>query len=240
MRDQTKNLLIGIFVVSAIAIITYILLFLHPTTGDRGQILKARFTNIDKVSVGTRVLFAGHPIGEVIDIKEIPDARSPEYLYEDEVYIYELTLRIDSKIEVYTTDIIAIRTSGLLGEKSIAIIPRPAAPGVHLIKVTNQILYSESTGTVEDTFKELTQVGDLLKATLKKVGGVLDEMEKGTVLGKSFTIADNVKSITGSINRPDELKNIVQTTGEAVNSLKYLEPFSDLIFDDVAITQDWQ
>ena len=119
MLDQTKNLLIGLFVLVATTIFIYILLFLHPSVGDEGQTLRVRFSNIDKVGVGTRVLFAGHPVGEVVSIQEVESAREQRHLHNGYVYIYELVLQIDTSVEVYTTDEISIRTSGLLGEKSI-------------------------------------------------------------------------------------------------------------------------
>ena len=92
MLDQQKNILIGIFVIVAIAIFSYILLFLHPSVGDEGQTLRVRFANIDKVNVGTRVLFGGRPVGEVVSIQEVQNARDPSLLRDDKVYIYELVL----------------------------------------------------------------------------------------------------------------------------------------------------
>ena len=126
MNNQTKNFLIGIFVLVGLGILVYILLFLHPKIGDDGQVLRVRFTDIDKVSIGTRVLFAGHPVGEVTNIQEIEDARQSQELYKGEVYIYELTLKIDSGVIVYTTDEISAMTSGLLGERQVLITPKPA------------------------------------------------------------------------------------------------------------------
>ena len=55
MADQFKNLMIGIFVTAAAAIIVFILMFLHPRIGDEGKILHVHFSDIDKITIGTRI-----------------------------------------------------------------------------------------------------------------------------------------------------------------------------------------
>lgn len=209
MGDQSKNALIGLFIIAAFAIIIYILLFLHPSMGDEGQILHVRFANVDKVSIGTRVLFAGHPVGEVVAIHEVPDARDSKYLFQDEVYIYELTLRIDTKVEVYTTDEISVRTSGLLGEKSVAIIPKPAKPGVHLVRVSDQILYAAAPASVEDTVKEFGSLATKAQKSLDKINDALDTLNKGRFWTNLSASASNVSDITGALNQPEEWSKIV-------------------------------
>lgn len=222
MVDQTKNILIGLFIVAAFSIITFILLFLHPSMGDEGQTLRVLFTNIDKVNIGTRVLFAGHPVGEVTRIQEIQEARDhPDK--DGNIYIYELTLKIDSGVEIYATDDISAKTSGLLGEKSIAITPMPAPKGTTLLKITDQLLYASSPESVEDVMKsvhKLTEKAEVL------VDGAIDFMasiKKTEVVDNLAAILSNVKSITDTLNVPDQLSailNNIQEITEWVNKLK--------------------
>ena len=75
MADQLKNFMIGLFVAVAAIIIIFILMFLHPKIGDEGKILNVRFTDIDKVTPGTRVTYAGKPVGEVVTIDEVEFGR---------------------------------------------------------------------------------------------------------------------------------------------------------------------
>ncbi len=63
MGEQQKNMLIGIFVLAACATIISIVLFLRPTVGDGKKTLYVRFSNINKITVGTRVTYAGKPVG---------------------------------------------------------------------------------------------------------------------------------------------------------------------------------
>ena len=76
MADQAKNILIGLFVLAAFAIITFMLLFLHPTVGDESKRYKVEFADIDKVNIGTRVTYGGKPVGEISEIKYIEDPKA--------------------------------------------------------------------------------------------------------------------------------------------------------------------
>ncbi len=70
-------------------------------------------------------LFAGKPVGVVAAVNEISHARETQPSDElGRLYFYQLTLKIDSKVHVYSTDQITLQTSGLLGEISIGITPR--------------------------------------------------------------------------------------------------------------------
>lgn len=198
MRDQTKNTLIGLFILAAIAIVIYILLFLHPNVGDEGQVIRVRFTNIDKISVGTRVLFAGHPIGEVSHIEEVADARDPSHVIDGHVYIYELVLQIDSGIIIYTTDELTGSTSGLLGEKSIAISPRPAPKGKTLVRVTDQILYASPVYGVEDALKSFDNLSNKAQEALETINHQLSVLVDGKFFDNLASTATNLKEMTAS------------------------------------------
>jgi phospholipid/cholesterol/gamma-HCH transport system substrate-binding protein len=134
------------------------------------KVLHVRFANINQINLGTRVLYAGRPVGEVTKIEEVPNARNLPPDKEGVVFTYELTLKIDSHIVVYTTDQISLQTSGLLGEKSIAIIPVTPPPGVTPVPVGEQPLYAESA----DPFKEIV---DQLSSLGHKVEGAVDDLQ---------------------------------------------------------------
>ena len=145
MGEQTKNMLIGIFVIVACITTTWLILFLKPSVGDGKQTLYVRFANINQINIGTRVLFAGKPVGEVVAIQEIHDARKkPLSDVLGEIYYYQLVLKIDSSIRVYDTDEITIQTLGLLGEKSIAIIPKVPPKGAVPKLVGHEPVYAQS------------------------------------------------------------------------------------------------
>ena len=129
MTDKMKNILIGLFVAAAVTIMVAMVLFLEPRIGDGKKTFRVRFANVAGIIIGTRVTFAGKPVGEVVAIQEVKEARTEPSDETGRVYVYLLTLKVDSTVDIYNYDEIAIRTTGLMGEKSIAILPKLAPKG---------------------------------------------------------------------------------------------------------------
>ncbi|MFN0065570.1 MAG: MlaD family protein, partial [Chlamydiales bacterium] len=123
ISDRYKAFWLGLFVIFAILVVAWLFLFLRPSVGDGKKTLRIRFTNVGGVTVGTRVTFGGRAVGEVTEINEIYDARSEKSDSLGNVYFFELIAKVDSKIKIYNYDEIEYTTQGLLGEKSVAIIP---------------------------------------------------------------------------------------------------------------------
>src|SRR5271154_2662021 len=104
MGEQTKNMLIGVFVIATCGVIIWLIMFLKPTVGNGKETLYVRFSTINQLNIGTRVLFAGRPVGEVFAIQEIHDARKkPIADALGEIYYYQLVLKVDSSVKVYDT-----------------------------------------------------------------------------------------------------------------------------------------
>jgi len=158
MTDRFKNILIGLFVSGAVAVGVSMILFLQPEVGDSKRTLVVRFSNIAGINMGTRVTFAGKPVGEVVSIQEIPNAREQTPGANGQVYFYQLKLKVDSSTEVYNTDDIAMRTTGLMGEKSIAILPKAPLPGKTASLITDQVIYASSVDPLENTFNQVSRV----------------------------------------------------------------------------------
>jgi len=214
MADPFKNFMIGLFVVTAGAIIIFIILFLHPSIGDNGKLLHVRFTNIDKVNPGTRVTYAGKPVGEVSKIKEVEFGRSGPAATNGEIYLYELTLSVDTTVNVYNTDIIALRTSGLLGEKNVEITPMAPSKGEELIILDKEILFATETGSVEDTFKQIKIVGTRFNTAIDLVSEILENIKKQEIVEKVSQTLSNLESITGSLNQPENLADTLKNVHE--------------------------
>ncbi|WP_316357457.1 MlaD family protein [Candidatus Neptunichlamydia sp. REUL1] len=190
MIDYMKNMLIGLFVVVACALVVGIILFLEPSVGDGKETLVARFSNVNGLSLGTRVMFAGKPVGEVVAIQQIPHAREQPTDELGQVYFYQLILHLDSSVHVYNTDEITVQTSGLLGEKSIAIIPRTPPKGVKPTLMTSKTpIYAESVDPLESAFNELAQLSDKVEETLDKVIAWIDQ--NGHELGGAIRAFDD-------------------------------------------------
>lgn len=227
MTDQFKNVVIGLFVLAASVIVIFLLLFLHPSTGNKGEILYVRFADIDKVNVGTRVTFAGKPVGEVTAIREVEYDRQGPKDPNDHIYVYELTLAIDSGMKIYNTDEFTLRTSGLLGERSVAIIPLAAKEGQQPVLLTDKdVIYATQVGSVEETMKEFKEVADKLEKALDNVTAILEDVQNEQIVRKISQTIDNVKEITDAVNKPEQLASIIDNIHDFTTQLTKRLPHS--------------
>lgn len=206
MAASIKNILIGLFVLAAVGIIVFMLLFLHPSVGDNAKTLRVRFTDIDKVNLGTRVTYAGKPMGEVVSIQELPEARTSRLSKHGDVYVYELVLKVDSGVDVFNTDVITLRTSGLLGERNIDINPRPLEPGEKLQKVEDEVLYAAQTTSVEDTMKQIEILSQKFGLVLDDFHHLMEDIQHNEIVTKVSHSIDNIFAITNALNQPEKWK----------------------------------
>jgi phospholipid/cholesterol/gamma-HCH transport system substrate-binding protein len=170
MNEGMKAFWLGLFIIGAVVLTGWLVLFLKPSLGNGEEKLVVRFSNIDKISEGTRVTFGGKPVGEVVRIREIPNLREAPADSLGNLYIYELTLKVDSSVKIYSYDEIIFATSGLLGERSISIIPRATAQGASPAhEITHDILYARSTDKLEESINKLTHVADRFQDTLQYI-----------------------------------------------------------------------
>jgi phospholipid/cholesterol/gamma-HCH transport system substrate-binding protein len=207
MREQIKNMLVGVFVLGACALLVSLIMFLKPNVGDGKEILYVRFTNINNINVGTRVLFAGKAVGEVVAIEVVKDARGQKTDSQGQVFYYQLTLKIDSSVKVYTTDEISLETSGLLGEKSVSIIPRKPPKGITPQLITTQPAYGNSIDPIQSAFHELNTLASTMESTFDEI--TLWIQRYGKTLGCSIEAAgDLMRELNKTITAVNE-QNIV-------------------------------
>jgi phospholipid/cholesterol/gamma-HCH transport system substrate-binding protein len=168
MTDQLKNILIGLFVAIAITIGISMILFLEPSVGDGKQLIQVRFANVSGINVGTRVTFGGKVVGEVSSIKQVPNARELAIDETGKVYLYQLVLKCDSSVKILSSDEVTIRTTGLMGERSVAIIPKLASHGTTAVPITHQILYANAIDPMENTINQVGKVATSVQAAVNR------------------------------------------------------------------------
>lgn len=229
MIDYMKNMLIGLFVAVACGLVVGMILFLEPSVGDGDQTLVMRFANVNGINIGTRVMFAGKPIGEVVKIEQIPDAREQPTDELGQVYFYQLILKIDSSVKVYNTDEFTIATSGLLGEKSIAVLPKSPPKGVTPKRITAKTpIYAESVDPFESTFNEISQVAEKVEEALDKVIAWIDQ--NGNELGSAIRSFDDAMSETSiAIERANKLHVIDDISVAIQNTSDVMKQASDAL-----------
>ncbi len=212
---------IGAMVIVALALVIRGLLFLHPQPGDGGTKIHVRFQNIDKISKGSKVTFAGKPVGEVENILIIQNAFDERPKDAETVYPYELVLSIDSSVRVYETDVITAKTSGLLGERFIAIIPQPAR-GQPLVPVSpGEVLYAYEPPSVEDTFKDISTI---TKKADSAFGSILNLIEnnQNPIQQTTQALEDAAKGLKNIIHTAQESSLVSECASLAVEAKTFI------------------
>lgn len=238
MGDQYKNVMIAFFVLAALSIVVFVLMFIHPSIGDEKKVIRARFTDIDKINVGTRVTYGGKPVGEVTEIREILGEKDHRMSRDGKIYLYELELKVDSGVNVFNSDEISSRTSGLLGEKSVAIVPYPTKPGEKLRRVDSETLYASESGTVEQTFKEFKEVADKFDLALDNVNRILDELQHEHTFRSIARAASNVADITEALNKPKEISDIIANVQHFTSNVSSKWNTIDSVINNIETASD--
>ena len=128
-------------------------------------------------------------------IKEIIKAREEIPDDSGRVYLYQLALKVDSSVVVYPTDEIAVRTTGLMGEKSVAILPKALPKGKEIQPVSDQVLYANSIDTLENTFNTVSKVANRLDGAIGRFDQWFGENQAH--------LANALKSFDGAMARAD-------------------------------------
>ncbi len=219
MQGSTKTFSIGLFVLITFIILAAIIVWLKPTIGDEGLTLHVRFINLDKINEGTRVNFAGQPVGSVYQILEIPDAR--EATHDGRVYIYEVVIKIDSHLDVYKTDRFSIKTSGLLGERSVEITPIAPREGQILVRATpDDILFACSTGSVEEAFDQIGRLSNTAQGVINKISSALDKLDDNQFWENLASGVDHFESLASALDQPEMIEESIENFHSFSENLK--------------------
>lgn len=223
MSDRSKTISIGVFVVISILATIWLILFLKPTIGDGGKILKVRFSNISGINIGTRVTIAGKPVGAVIAIQEVKSARQDPTDELGRVFFYLLTLKVDSSVTVYNTDDITIATTGLMGEKSIAIVPKSPKKGVIPKDISEDIIFAQSIEPLENV---IYQIGILSDKAQEAIGNIdvwfMENQDEISSAVQNFSNAlKEISDIVGTANK-EKLVTAVKESVDLISQNLYL------------------
>jgi len=114
MKHTKLELLVGLFVVLGVAAIAYLTMKLGTGSmiGGDTYAIEARFTNAGGLNKGSNVLLAGVFVGRVDEVK-----------FDPADYSAIATLRIVSTLQLPTDTMASIKTTGLIGDKHIALAP---------------------------------------------------------------------------------------------------------------------
>jgi phospholipid/cholesterol/gamma-HCH transport system substrate-binding protein len=112
MKNNTLELVVGLFMVVGFAAFVYLALQLGEVSflrSSKTYVLKAEFTNVSGVKKGASVQVAGVVVGEVTDIE----------LGEDAYAI--LSLQVNNSLKVPTDSMASVKSQGIIGDKYIQV-----------------------------------------------------------------------------------------------------------------------
>jgi len=114
VKKNSLELYVGIFVVLGLAAVGYLTLKLGSGSLVRGDtyLVEARFANTGGLHSGSSVLLAGVTVGRVDAVRMDPAD-----------YSAIATLRIVSLLKLPTDSMASIKTTGLIGDKYVALSP---------------------------------------------------------------------------------------------------------------------
>lgn len=137
MKPNRIDFLVGLFVILGLAAVGYLTIKLGAGAMLKGDtyLIEARFTNAGGLNRGGSVTMAGVTVGRVEEIRLDPKDFSAI-----------ATLRIQSVVQLPTDSMASIKTTGLIGDKFIAL--SPGADDAQL-KPGNRITMTESAVDLE-------------------------------------------------------------------------------------------
>lgn len=116
MKLKTSSLYAstGIFIIVGLVCVAYLTLTLANTTFFSGghYTLTAKFTSVSGLSPGSNVEISGVYVGKVTDIS-----------LEPQLYQAVITMQILDSVPIPVDSTATIKTSGLIGDKYVSIIP---------------------------------------------------------------------------------------------------------------------
>lgn len=137
MKPSRLELLVGVFVLMGLAAVLYLTIKLGAGNLPSGDtyVIEARFSNAGGLHKGGSVVISGVTVGRVEDIRLDKDDFSAI-----------ATLRVESVLHLPTDSMAAIKTSGLIGDKFVAL--SPGADETYL-QPGNRITMTESSVDLE-------------------------------------------------------------------------------------------
>jgi len=114
MNKRKIEFYVGLFVIIGILCTGYLFLFLGETSlmGEKRYSVYAFFSSVSGLKPGARIEMAGVEIGNVSTIS-----------IDKERLLAKVECRIDKKIELSEDIIASVKTSGIIGQKYIDILP---------------------------------------------------------------------------------------------------------------------
>jgi len=224
----TKEIKTSILVISGIVLFIFIFNYLKgENILNNSRKISAIYDNVEGLAISSAVTINGHKVGKVQEINFTNDGSGK----------LEVIMLIDSDFIFSNNSIAELYESGLIGGKSIAIIPaNDKSPNT----VSGDVLKSKvKPGLTELVNQRLTPLQEKIESVmvsadhlLKNVNSIFDEKTKSQIKGSISNLEQTILSFEKTSN---SLQNLIESNKYAINNS--ISNFSD-ISDDLSIVGD--
>ncbi|MBL7738666.1 MAG: MCE family protein [Chitinophagaceae bacterium] len=160
-----NNVKLGVFVIAGLLLLILALYMIGRDSNLFGKNfeLKVQFENVQGLTAGNNIRYAGIQVGTVKKVKIVSDT------------LIEVTMLIDEKMKafIHQTDLVSISTDGLMGNKLLNITP--GKDGSPLVK-EGDILQVKKVASTEDMMETLNRtnnniavISDDIKRTVQRI-----------------------------------------------------------------------
>src|SRR5258708_9788862 len=195
-RDEV---LVGIFVTVAVAILIVGTIWLARGGLSRGYSLYTRFLWGQALKKGQPVLLAGQSVGYVNNVQ-----LRPGYL--------DVELRIDNDVKIPARSVATVKPVGIFGDVAVALTPPKPLPSTYYV-ARDTVPAGPATPDIADIYMRVDSIGEsvarlshAMEVDLVNAGG-LRHLRRALTLNSSFTArlsthaANQVLHITATIGR---------------------------------------
>jgi phospholipid/cholesterol/gamma-HCH transport system substrate-binding protein len=234
MESKREQVFVGVFVIVAIALLLFTLLYISGTFRSSGNLYRAYFKNAGGLQEGAQVRYAGGPpIGRITSVEPNPQNVSQ----------MKVEFRVEPKVPVKTDSTVKISSLSALGDNFLAIIPgSPAAslaPDGATLKTADYTSFDDITAAIGDLTPQakalitnlnarvtslqttIDRVNDLLNDTNRKnIAGVMSQANQMLAEDRKplNTTLNNMKDLTAKLSPMlDDFKKTMAKADDAIS-----------------------
>jgi phospholipid/cholesterol/gamma-HCH transport system substrate-binding protein len=211
MESKREQVFVGVFVIVAIALLLFTLLYISGTFRSSGNLYRAYFKNAGGLQEGAQVRYAGGPpIGRITSVEPNPQNVSQ----------MKVEFRVEPKVPVKTDSTVKISSLSALGDNFLAIIPgSPAAslaPDGATLKTADYTSFDDITAAIGDlTPQAKALITNLnarvtsLQTTIDRVNDLLNDTNRKNIAGvmsqANQMLAEDRKPLNATLNNMKDL-----------------------------------
>jgi phospholipid/cholesterol/gamma-HCH transport system substrate-binding protein len=211
MTTESKgaDFFVGLFLLIGLGIIAImVLVFGRVGQSGRSYPLSVEFPNANGIVKGSYVLLSGARVGDV--------SAAPRLI--DDKYTVVVDLKITDGIQIPRTAVFQIRSSGMLGDSYVDIVPPASFTPADFATTGETIKGQRAAGLDELTAKGGEMMDTLNTEILRKVSAELDEIKIATTnINTQLLSEKNLK------NLEEAFANLKESTGSFADTSKKLD-----------------